>query len=128
MTVEFNSSLWKFCGNHHDLVGGYRASVSQMTLHRCHCHNLSPSLWPHMTFTGFWPLPWPLRWVIRLNQELPTIPEYLSSTPILFIVAVLLIFIFLYLFTLNVLFFLYLYHWSGVCHSVLIFDYLFIMF
>ena len=23
---------------------------------------------------------------------------------------------------------LYLYHWSGVCHSVLIFDYLFIMF
>jgi hypothetical protein len=75
--VKLKSSLWKFNGHHHDLVDRYGISVSDMTM-----EYLSYSL----TGLHSWHIPSFVTRVTRrvflVEQELLTLPKYMSSIPV----------------------------------------------
>ena len=79
LLVKLKSSLRKCYGRHHDLVDRSGISVSQMTTDMFHV-NTSRSFPHSRLITGF--VTRLTRRVPLVEQELPTLPQHLSSPPV----------------------------------------------
>ena len=81
LLAKLNSSLRKIYGRHHDLVDRYGISVSQMTMDMFHLSYHSWSFSHSWLITGF--VTRLTRWVSLVECELLTLPDHLSSSPVL---------------------------------------------
>jgi len=81
LLAKLNSSLRKIYGRHHDVVDRYGISVSQMTMDMFRLSYHSPSFSHSWLITGF--VTRLTRWVSLVEYELLTLPDHLSSSPVL---------------------------------------------
>ena len=81
LLAKLNSSLRKIYGRHHDVADRYGISVSQMTMDMFHLSYHSRSFPHSWLITGF--VTRLTRWVSLVEYELLTLPDHLSSTPVL---------------------------------------------
>jgi hypothetical protein len=80
LLVKVKSSLRKFYGRHHDLVERYGISVTNDHGYVPLVVNTSRFFPRSRLITGF--LTRLARWVLLVEQQLPTLPEQLSSPPV----------------------------------------------
>ena len=80
LLVKVKSSLRKFYGRHHDLVERYGISVTNDHGFVPLVVNTSRFFLRSRLITGF--LTRLARWVLLVEQQLPTLPEQLSSPPV----------------------------------------------